>query len=400
MDERDLFRQEVREWLETHCPVSQRQPIVREEQIWAGSQATFPSEATFPSADAQAWFEAMRDRGWTAPSWPAEYGGGGLDPDQARILEQEMARLRCRPPLYDMGLWMLGPALLAYGSPEQKATHLPRIVRGEVRWAQGYSEPGAGSDLASLSTRALDAGDHFVVSGTKIWTTRADVADWIFCLVRTDADAPKREGISFLLIDMHSQGVSTRPIALISGESEFCQTFFDEVKVPKANLVGELNEGWAVAKELLKHERKLMATMESITEKVDVGLVELAKSRLAVTDQGRLANADLRARLAEHLMQADALSDLNELIYRGMKAGQLNPALPLTLKYIGTHEQQRKDELMLEILGADGLSMMSDTPELDRMVRNWAYNKAHTIAGGTSEIQLNIIARRGLGLPE
>jgi len=394
MDERDLFRQEVREWLETHCPVSQRQPIVREEQIWAGSQATFPS------ADAQAWFEAMRDRGWTAPSWPAEYGGGGLDPDQARILEQEMARLRCRPPLYDMGLWMLGPALLAYGSPEQKATHLPRIVRGEVRWAQGYSEPGAGSDLASLSTRALDAGDHFVVSGTKIWTTRADVADWIFCLVRTDADAPKREGISFLLIDMHSQGVSTRPIALISGESEFCQTFFDEVKVPKANLVGELNEGWAVAKELLKHERKLMATMESITEKVDVGLVELAKSRLAVTDQGRLANADLRARLAEHLMQADALSDLNELIYRGMKAGQLNPALPLTLKYIGTHEQQRKDELMLEILGADGLSMMSDTPELDRMVRNWAYNKAHTIAGGTSEIQLNIIARRGLGLPD
>jgi len=394
VDERDLFRQEVREWLETHCPVSQRQPIVREEQIWAGSQATFPS------ADAQAWFEAMRDRGWTAPSWPAEYGGGGLDPDQARILEQEMARLRCRPPLYDMGLWMLGPALLAYGSPEQKATHLPRIVRGEVRWAQGYSEPGAGSDLASLSTRALDAGDHFVVSGTKIWTTRADVADWIFCLVRTDADAPKREGISFLLIDMHSQGVSTRPIALISGESEFCQTFFDEVKVPKANLVGELNEGWAVAKELLKHERKLMATMESITEKVDVGLVELAKSRLAVTDQGRLANADLRARLAEHLMQADALSDLNELIYRGMKAGQLNPALPLTLKYIGTHEQQRKDELMLEILGADGLSMMSDTPELDRMVRNWAYNKAHTIAGGTSEIQLNIIARRGLGLPD
>jgi acyl-CoA dehydrogenase len=394
VDERDLFRQEVREWLETHCPISQRQPIVREEQIWAGSQATFPS------ADAQAWFEAMRDRGWTAPSWPAEYGGGGLDPDRARILEQEMARLRCRPPLYDMGLWMLGPALLAYGSPEQKAIHLPRIVRGEVRWAQGYSEPGAGSDLASLSTRAVDAGDHFVVSGTKIWTTRADVADWIFCLVRTDADAPKRDGISFLLIDMHSQGVSTRPIALISGESEFCQTFFDEVQVPKANLVGELNGGWAVAKELLKHERKLMATMESITEKVDVGLVELAKSRLAVTDQGQLANADLRARLAEHLMQADALSDLNELIYRGMKAGQLNPALPLTLKYIGTHEQQRKDELMLEILGADGLSMMSDTPELDRMVRNWAYNKAHTIAGGTSEIQLNIIARRGLGLPE
>ncbi len=395
MSDADTFRIEARAWLETHCPPSQRQPIVREEQIWAGSKATFPSE------EARLWFEAMRDRGWTAPTWPTEYGGGGLDAEQARILEQEMARLNCRPPLYDMGLWMLGPALLTYGTPEQKASHIPRIVRGEVRWAQGYSEPGAGSDLASLTTRAEDRGDHFVVSGTKIWTTRADVADWIFCLVRTDQAAPKREGISFLLIDMSSAGVSTRPIPLISGESEFCQTFFDEVQVPKDNLVGTLNGGWLVAKELLKHERKLMATMEAITEKVDVGLVDLAKSRLPMTAQGKIADGELRARIAEHLMQADALADLNEMIYRGMRASQLDPALPLTLKYIGTTEQQRKDELMLEILGADGLDMESrESPELARMVRNWAYNKAHTIAGGTSEIQLNIIARRGLGLPE
>ena len=395
MSDADTFRTEARAWLETHCPPSQRQPIVREEQIWAGSKATFPSE------EARLWFEAMRDRGWTAPTWPTEYGGGGLDAEQARILEQEMARLNCRPPLYDMGLWMLGPALLTYGTPEQKASHIPRIVRGEVRWAQGYSEPGAGSDLASLTTRAEDRGDHFVVSGTKIWTTRADVADWIFCLVRTDQAAPKREGISFLLIDMGSAGVSTRPIPLISGESEFCQTFFDEVQVPKDNLVGTLNGGWLVAKELLKHERKLMATMEAITEKVDVGLVDLAKSRLPMTAQGKIADGELRARIAEHLMQADALADLNEMIYRGMRASQLDPALPLTLKYIGTTEQQRKDELMMEILGADGLDMESrESPELARMVRNWAYNKAHTIAGGTSEIQLNIIARRGLGLPE
>ena len=395
MSDADTFRIEARAWLETHCPPSQRQPIVREEQIWAGSKATFPSE------EARLWFEAMRDRGWTAPTWPTQYGGGGLDAEQARILEQEMARLNCRPPLYDMGLWMLGPALLTYGTPEQKASHIPRIVRGEVRWAQGYSEPGAGSDLASLTTRAEDRGDHFVVSGTKIWTTRADVADWIFCLVRTDQAAPKREGISFLLIDMGSAGVSTRPIPLISGESEFCQTFFDEVQVPKDNLVGTLNGGWLVAKELLKHERKLMATMEAITEKVDVGLVDLAKSRLPMTAEGKIADGELRARIAEHLMQADALADLNEMIYRGMRASQLDPALPLTLKYIGTTEQQRKDELMLEILGADGLDMESrESPELARMVRNWAYNKAHTIAGGTSEIQLNIIARRGLGLPE
>ena len=395
MSDMDSFRLETRAWLEAHCPVSQRQPIVREEQIWAGSRSTFPSE------DARQWFEAMRDKGWTAPTWPTEYGGGGLSSDEARILEQEMARLQCRPPLYDMGLWMLGPALLTYGTPEQKARHIPRIVRGEVRWAQGYSEPGAGSDLASLSTRAIDKGDHFVVSGTKIWTTRADVADWIFCLVRTDPEVSKREGISFLLIDMASEGVSTRPIPLISGESEFCQTFFDEVQVPRDNLVGELHGGWEVAKELLKHERKLMATMEAITEKVDVGLVDLAKSRLELSDAGEIADGDLRSRIATHLMHADALHHLNETIYRGMKAGQLDPALPLTLKYIGTTEQQRKDELMLEILGKDGLAMTgTDSIEQERMVRNWAYNKAHTIAGGTSEIQLNIIARRGLGLPE
>ena len=272
------------------------------------------------------------------------YGGGGLDAEQARILEQEMAHLNCRPPLYDMGLWMLGPALLTYGTPEQKATHIPRIVRGEVRWAQGYSEPGAGSDLASLTTRAEDRGDHFVVSGTKIWTTRADVADWIFCLVRTDQAAPKREGISFILIDMSSAGVSTRPIPLISGESEFCQTFFDEVQVPKDNLVGTLNGGWLVAKELLKHERKLMATMEAITEKVDVGLVDLAKSRLPITAEGKIADGELRARIAEHLMQADALTDLNEMIYRAMRANQLDPALPLTLKYI----HPAKEEAYLE----------------------------------------------------
>ena len=395
MSDTDPFRQDVRAWLEAHCPISQRQPIVREEQIWAGSQSRFPSD------DARQWFEAMRDKGWTAPTWPTEYGGGGLTADEARVLEQEMARLKCRPPLYDMGLWMLGPALLTYGSPEQKALHIPRIVRGEVRWAQGYSEPGAGSDLASLSTRAEDKGDHFVVSGTKIWTTRADVADWIFSLVRTDPDAAKRDGISFLLIDMASEGVSTRPIPLISGESEFCQTFFDEVRVPRENLVGELNGGWQVAKELLKHERKLMATMESITEKVDVGLIELAKSRLALSEDGQIMDGDLRSRITNHLMHVDALDHLNETLFRGMKAGQLDPALPLTLKYIGTTEQQRKDELMLEILGADGLAMAeSDSPELERMVRNWAFNKAHTIAGGTSEIQLNIIARRGLGLPE
>lgn len=396
MSSNDTFRLEVRQWLETHCPESQRQPIVREEQIWAGSQRTFHNE------DARRWFEAMAERGWTAPDWPAEYGGGGLSPEQTRVLEQEMARLHCRPPLYDMGLWMLGPALLAFGNEEQKRTHLPRIVRGEVRWAQGYSEPGAGSDLASLKTRAEDFGDHFRVNGTKIWTTRGDVADWIFCLVRTNTEVPKQQGISFLLIDMHTQGVSTAPIALISGESEFCQTFFDNVMVPKTNLVGELDGGWAVAKELLKHERKLMGTMEAITEKVDVGLVELAREHCAFNDAGALQDTELRSRMARQLMADDALKHLNERLFYQFKAGQPDPRLPLLVKHLGTTELQRKDEVIISILGANGLSWESDYSDsgVHRMVRNWAYNKAHTIAGGTSEIQLNIIAKRALGLPD
>jgi len=396
MTDPENFRSQVRAWLQVNCPESQRQPIVREEQIWGGRRATFPSE------DARRWFEAMRDRGWTAPEWPTEYGGGGLSPEQARILSQEMARLNCRPPLYDMGLWMLGPALLAFGSDEQKMTHIPRIVRGEVRWAQGYSEPAAGSDLASLKTRADDCGDHFLVNGTKIWTTRADVADWIFCLVRTDPDAAKNKGISFLLIDMETEGVSTAPIKLISGESEFCQTFFDNVKVPKNNLVGKVNEGWAVAKELLKHERKLMGTMEAITEKVDVGIVELARDYVALDENGHLIDKQLRSDISRHLMHEDALPHLNERIFLQHKMGQPDPRLPLLIKYLGTSEVQRKDELILRILGASGLSWESTntSPEVHRMVRNWAYDKAHTIAGGTSEIQLNIIAKRALGLPD
>lgn len=388
------FRTETRAWLEAHCPLSQRQPILKEEQIWAGKNRTFPS------SEAQAWFEAMRDRGWTAPEWPLEYGGGGLCADQAKILQQEMSRLKCRPPLYDLGLWMLGPALLAYGNDDQKAEHLPRIVRGEARWAQGYSEPSAGSDLASLKTRAEDCGDHFLVNGTKIWTTRADLADWIFCLVRTNPNVPKQQGISFLLIDMESAGVSTTPIKLISGESEFCQTFFDNVKVPKTNIVGGLDNGWAVAKELLKHERKLMASMDAIVQKVDIGIVELARQKMALTADGALADSELRQRITAHLMNDDAMQALNERLFLQYKAGSTDSRLPLLIKHIGTAELQRKDEILLSILGNEGLSFeRHEDQALANIVQTWAYDKAHTIAGGTSEVQLNIIAKRALGLP-
>ncbi len=392
----DNFRLEVRTWLKANCPESQRQPIIKEEQIWGGRRRKFASP------DAKLWFERMRDRGWTAPDWPTQYGGGGLSATQAKALEQEMQALGCRPPLYDIGLWMFGPALLEYGSEEQKQEHIPKIVRGEIRWSQGYSEPGAGSDLASLKTRAEDKGNHFLVNGSKMWTTQADKSDWIFCLVRTDPDVPKQEGISFLLIDMASEGVSTTPIELISGESEFCQTFFQDVCVPKENLVGELNSGWSIAKRLLKHERKLMSIMETMVEKEDETIVDLAKRYVDVDSTGKLRDSELRTRLTSHLMNSQANEWTSYRLFEQHGQGIKDPGLPLIMKHVITTELQRKDELILSILGNRGLSLddAEYSPNEKRLVKNWAFNKAHTIAGGTSEIQLNIIAKRALGLPE
>jgi len=389
------FRTDIAGWLEANCPLSQRQPIVREEQIWGGRRRVFPSQ------DAQQWFEACRDRGFTAPEWPVEYGGAGLNSEQAKVLKQEMTRLGCRPPLYCQGLWMLGPALLVYGNEAQKREHLTAICRGEIRWAQGYSEPSAGSDLANLKTKAEDCGDHFLVNGTKIWTTKADEADWIFCLVRTSDVTPKQAGISFLLIDMATEGVSTSPIPLISGESEFCQTFFDNVKVPKINLVGELNGGWAVAKELLKHERKMMSAFEGMLEKPAMELIELADYAVGSDDQERLNDVELRSDMSRHLMRETALGQLGERIYWQGKAKQIDPRLPLLMKHLGTSEAQAKDELILRALGDEGLSMEDPNVSagLRKMVKQWAFNKSLTIAGGTSEVQLNIIAKRALGMP-
>ncbi len=395
-DDLSLFRSEIAEWLEAHCPLSQRQPIKRAEQIWGGRKRVFYSD------DAQRWFEACRDRGLTAPDWPVEYGGGGLTPAQTKILQQEMARLSCRLPLYDLGIWMLGPALLVYGNEAQKQQHLRAICRGEIRWAQGYSEPGAGSDLASLRTRAEDCGDHFLVNGTKIWTTAADKSDWIFCLVRTDDSGPtKHHGISFLLIDMETEGVSTTPIKLISGESEFCQTFFDNVKVPKENLVGELHGGWAVAKELLKHERKMMSNPESMSEVFNISLTKLAQDAIGLDETNALSSPEIRSRISQHMMRDAAISQLGMRIFQQAKAGVSDPRLPLLMKHIGTQETQVKDEIVLEILGAEGLSFDDDaaSQQARTMLERWAFNKSLTIAGGTSEIQLNIIAKRVLGLP-
>ncbi|MDX1735589.1 MAG: acyl-CoA dehydrogenase family protein, partial [Halioglobus sp.] len=300
LDNLDEFRSEVRQWLEANCPESQRQIMTPEEQYWGGRRGTFASD------DARLWFERMRDKGWVAPEWPEQYGGAGLSPQQAKVITEEMKRIRARKPLFGLGLWMLGPALLEYGNEEQKQQHLRAIVNGETRWAQGYSEPGSGSDLASLQCKAEDMGDHFLVTGSKIWTTKADECDWIFCLVRTDFQAKKQEGISFLLIDMDDPGITTTPIELISGESEFCQTFFDGVKVPKENLVGELNKGWSVAKALLVHERKLMSEIGSDSPRQVLVPNAAAREYLEFED-GRITDAELRNRLVEYDMQMHAI---------------------------------------------------------------------------------------------
>jgi acyl-CoA dehydrogenase len=390
----DQFRNEVRQWLQENCPESQRRPALPEEQYWGGRKGQFPSE------DARTWFERMQERGWIAPEWPVAYGGGGLDPHQARVLREEMKRIKARAPLYSLGLWMLGPALLEYGNEAQKQRHLRAIVNGEIRWCQGYSEPGSGSDLASLQTRAEDLGDHFLVNGSKIWTTSADKSDWIFCLVRTDPAAKKQEGISFLLIDMAHPGVSVTPIELISGESEFCQTFFDNVEVPRENLVGGLNQGWSIAKALLVHERKLMSEMGSESPRQQVAPVAAAREYLAFED-GRIVDAQLRSDLLDYEMQMHAIGLTHFRCFEEKAAGVHSPA-PLVMKYVGTEAEKVKSELLLAIMGSRGLGWEGEgfsAAELDTL-RLWAMSKAMTIAGGSSEIQLNVIAKNILGLPQ
>jgi alkylation response protein AidB-like acyl-CoA dehydrogenase len=393
----EQFRSETRAWLEDHCPESMRTPMPEEEVVWGGRKARFPNP------DSKLWLERMAEKGWTAPAWPVEYGGGGLDADRNKVLQQELSRIHARPPLNSFGLWMLGPALLEFATEEQKQQFLPPIARGEIRWCQGYSEPGAGSDLAGLQTRAEDKGDHWLVNGSKIWTSYADQADWIFCLVRTEPDAPKHEGISFLLFDMASKGVSTTPIQLISGASPFCQTFFDDVVVPKDQLVGERGKGWTIAKRLLQHERQMISGIggNSALSGSSSSPENLAKSYSGEAD-GRIADPVLRDRVAQHRMNDHAFRLLMARAWEENKAGQESGHLTALFKYYGSEQNKRKFELLLETLGSQALGWEGEgfeQRELDT-TRQWLRSKANSIEGGTSEVQLNIVAKRVLGLPD
>ena len=392
MTELDTFRAETRAWLEANCPAECRGPVENEEdRVWGGRNAVYPTPAH------KIWLDRMGARGWTAPEWPAEYGGGGLSREQAKVLHSEMRRIEAQPPLASFGVWMLGPALLAFGTEAQKKHFLPEIVRGEIRWCQGYSEPGAGSDLAGLQTRAEDRGDHWIVNGQKVWTSYADKADWIFCLVRTDPEASKHLGISFVLIDMATKGVSTRPITLISGKSPFCETFFDDVRVEKENLVGTLNRGWDVAKYLLAHERTMIGAIGELGGGRPLG--QVATGSIGVDDEGRLDEPMLRARIAEMEVDAAAFRLAMERAGDQVKAGQAHPAIASMLKYYGSELNKRRHELLMAAGGSDALEWESERSRGGKAARDWLRTKANSIEGGTSEVQLNIIAKHLLQLP-
>jgi len=383
----DTFRQETAQWLKANCPDSMRQPMKDADAYWGGRNGTFQNE------DQQKWFEAMKSKNWIVPHWPKAYGGGGLSKEENKILKEEMTKLNCRIPIYSFGIWMLGPALLKFGNEEQKQNHLSKITSGEIRWCQGYSEPNAGSDLASLATSAEDKGDHFIVNGQKVWTSYANNADWIFCLVRTDTES-KHRGISFLLIDMKTEGVSTRPIKLISGKSPFCETFFDNVKVPKENIIGEINSGWSIAKYLLTHEREMIGDMGIASAKES--LHETAIKSIGLK-YGILKNTALRTAIAKWSINQAAFDITLKRASDEFKAGQSLGAVSSFFKYYGTELNKDRNELLMEITGYEGLEW--DDEKGAKLSHAYLRSKGNSIEGGTSEIQLNIISKHILQLP-
>ena len=393
-DDLETFRAEVRLWIDQNLPSS----LVRNP---AAQMAAMGGRA---GGDADLWRQRMGAKGWGTPTWPTEYGGGGLTKPQARIIAEELAKAGGYNPIGGMGTMMFGPTLLEYGTEEQKRRHIPSIVTAEIRWCQGYSEPGSGSDLASLQTKAEDKGDHYLVNGQKIWTSGAHSADWCFCLVRTD-NTKKHEGISFLLIDMKTPGVDPRPLTLINGGSVFCETFFTDVKVPKENLVGPLNGGWTIGKRLLQFERENISG--SLGGGGSVGpnpnaVENVAKRYVGLDDSGTLADPDLRKRITEHLMEAKSFQLTVKRSAVEAKSNAGPSAATSIMKYAGAKIAQERNELVVEAMGLRGLGWEGDAFNADELatVRGWLRSKGNSIEGGSSEININIVSKRVLGLPD
>ncbi len=385
------FRADVRAWIDENCPAGCRGPG---EVPGGGTKAPMTD-------DERLWLERCAERGYTVPTWPTEYGGAGLGNDEYVVFLEEMNALGARAPVMGMGIMMIGPTLLEHGTEDQKARHLPPIARGDVWWCQGYSEPGAGSDLASLRTRAEDAGDHFVIDGQKIWTTAANKADWMFCLVRTDPDVPKHEGISFVLLPMDQPGVTVKPIRLISGASPFCETFFDNAIAKKEDLVGKLNRGWTVGKRLLQHERSGMRSLASGgNRETGAELHDLAKRYVGEHDN-RVSDEALRGRIAAHYIDSMAFRFTQRRTVEESAGSTPGPATSI-FKLYGANLARERTELQVEIMGTRGLGWDGDAFSDAEIAttRSWLATKARAIAGGSNEVQKNIIAKRVLGLPD
>ena len=389
----DDFREDTRAWLDENCPSGARGP----GEIPAGG-----TKLSIEDPDTLLWRDRMAEKGWTAPTWPVDLGGGGLSNEESMVLVAEMQRIGARAPLTGMGVNLIGPTLLEFGTEDQKQRHIPPIIRGEVRWCQGYSEPGSGSDLASLRTRAEDNGDHFLVNGQKIWTSGAHFADWIFALVRTDPDVPKHVGISFVLMDMDQPGITVRPIRLISGASPFCETFFVDAIAQKEDLVGELNKGWTVGKRLLQHERGSMASLVggAATDPRPT-LQDEAKRCVGGDDDGRIANPALRSQVVVHNMNDHAFRLTQRRAVEEARGGGTPGPITSIFKAYGTELRQEKSSLFVEMRGSESLlwDEASETQQFED-TRTWLADRASSIYSGSNEIQRNIIAKRVLGLPD
>ncbi|MEM1434575.1 MAG: acyl-CoA dehydrogenase family protein [Pseudomonadota bacterium] len=392
--ELDAFRSETRGWLKENFPNS----LKGKGMDFEGGPEVSP--------DLAEWRDTLAAAGYGAPTWPKAFGGAGLSQLEARVLGEEMAAIGAFNPIpmmAGMGVTMVGPTVLEYGTEEQKQRHLPAIASGKVRWCLGLSEPNAGSDLASLSTKAEDHGDNFVLNGQKIWTSGADISQWCGALVRTDPKASKRDGISFVMLPMDQEGVETRPIKLISGVSPFCETYFTDAVAEKRDLLGPLNEGWSVVKRLLQHERQSQTgSRPGGSGEKPTPLQDLAKQYVGATDDGQIDDADLRSRITEHLMDSKAHGLTIARIAAEAKGNPEVSAAASILKNSATKVAQTKAELTLELMGAQGLGWEGEffTEFELRHVRDWLFGKAMSIYGGSFEVQNNIISKNILGLPE
>lgn len=398
----EAFREEVRDWLAENCPAAARGP---------GEVVTIGSKRPMQNPELLEWRHKLGAKGWTIPGWPKEYGGGGLDTQEIRVLGEEMRAIKARAPMGGMGTSMIGPTLLEYGTEEQKLRHIPSIAMGDLSWCQGYSEPGAGSDLAGLSTRAVDKGDFFEVNGQKIWTSGANFADWIFVLVRTDPEAAKHDGISFVLMDMHQPGITVKKIRLIAGSSPFCETFFDNAIAQKSDLVGQLNRGWTVGKRLLQHERSGQGGVGGGAPAPDAKpnhaapkspLVDTAKSYVGVNDQGRISDTSVRDTLVQFHMNQHSLALTQRRAKEENTSGKTMGEATSIFKYYGATMARDTADMRVALMGAQGYGWEGDSfSESEKAAtRAWLHSRAITIYGGTNEIQLNIVAKRVLGLPE